>query len=331
MTLDRVPKVAVIGCGYWGKNHVRTFSRLKALAIVCDPNPAAESIARELAPDVPFVRDISDALTAEVDGIVIATPAETHARLCEWALNAGKDVLCEKPLAIRLDDAKRVAELARERRRILMTGHLLEYHPAILKLRELVDSGYLGKVQYIYSNRLNLGIVRREENILWSFAPHDIALILRIVGDMPFQVICAGGAYLQPNIADMTVMQMVFATGVAAHIFVSWLHPFKEQRLVVVGSERMAAFNDVAKELLVWDLKLRRDGMQTVPDKAEGRRIEFDTAEPLRQECQAFLESIRTRAEPLTGPDSALRVLRILHAAQRSLITHGQPVMLPLE
>lgn len=328
---NSVPKIGVIGCGYWGKNHVRTFSGLNALGVVCDPSPQAEAIARELAPGVPFVRDVGEALAFDIQGVVIATPAETHAPLCERALRAGKDVLCEKPLAIRLDDAKRITELARERGRILMTGHLLEYHPAILKLRELVDSGFLGKVQYIYSNRLNLGIIRREENILWSFAPHDIALILRLVGDMPFQIICAGGAYLQPNIADMTVMQMVFATGVAAHIFVSWLHPFKEQRLVVVGSERMAAFNDVAKELLVWDLKLRRDGSQTVPDKAEGRRIDFDPAEPLRRECEAFLDAIRTRQEPLTGPDSALRVLRILHAAQRSLITHGQPVMLPLE
>lgn len=328
---NSIPKIGVIGCGYWGKNHVRTFSRLNALGVVCDPSPHAEAIARELAPGVPFVRDIGEALAFDVEGVVIATPAETHAELCERALRAGKDVLCEKPLAIRLDDAKRVTEIARERGRILMTGHLLEYHPAVIKLRELVDSGFLGKVQYIYSNRLNLGIIRREENILWSFAPHDIALILRLVGDMPFQIICSGGAYLQPNIADMTVMQMVFATGVAAHIFVSWLHPFKEQRLVVVGSERMAAFNDVAKELLVWDLKLRRDGSQTVPDKAEGRRIDFDQAEPLRRECEAFLDAIRTRQEPLTGPDSALRVLRILHAAQRSLITHGQPVMLPLE
>lgn len=325
------PRVAVLGCGYWGKNHVRTFARMGALGVVCDPDPAAESLVRELAPGVPFVREIDEALAADVAGVVIATPAETHARLCELAIRAGKDVLCEKPLALRLEDAKRVAELSRERGHILMTGHLLEYHPAILKLRELVDTGYLGKIQYIYSNRLSLGIIRREENILWSFAPHDIALILRIVGDMPFQVICSGGAYLQPNIADMTVMQMVFATGIAAHIFVSWLHPFKEQRLVVVGSDRIAAFNDVAKELMVWDLNLRRDGRQTVPEKAEGRRVDFDHVEPLRRECEAFLESIRTRKEPLTGPESALNVLRILHAAQRSLITHGQPVMLPLE
>jgi predicted dehydrogenase len=325
------PRIGVIGCGYWGKNHVRTFSRLNALAMVCDPDPSTETIAREIASGVPFTTDVNDILHSDVDGVVIASPAETHADLCQKALQAGKDVLCEKPLALRLDDAKRSAYLAAEHNRILMTGHLLEYHPGVVKLRELIESGVLGKVQYIYSNRLSLGIIRREENILWSFAPHDISLILRFVGDMPFQVICSGGAYLQPNIADMTVMQMVFATGIAAHIFVSWLHPFKEQRLVVVGSERIAAFNDVAKELIVWDLKLRRDGRQTVPEKADGQKVPFPPTEPLLCECQAFLDAIRSRQQPLTGPESAINVLRILHAAQRSLITHGQPVMLPLE
>jgi predicted dehydrogenase len=329
--MTMTPKIAVLGCGYWGKNHVRTFSRLGALALICDPNPNAERLAHEIAPGVPFVREVHDVLDSDVDGVVIATPAETHALLCEQSLRAGKDVLCEKPLALRLDDAKKVAQLAKDRGQILMTGHLLEYHPAVLRLHELVASGHLGRIQYIYSNRLSLGIIRREENILWSFAPHDISLILRLVGDMPFQVICSGGAYLQPNIADMTVMQMVFSNGIAAHIFVSWLHPFKEQRLVVVGSDRLAAFNDVAKELVVWDLNLRRDGRQTVPEKAEGQRIPFDSVEPLQRECEAFLEAIRTRQEPVTCPESAINVLRILHAAQRSLITHGQPVMLPLE
>jgi predicted dehydrogenase len=266
----------------------------------------------------------------DISGVVISVPAEKHAELCAQALAAGKDVFCEKPLALRYEDAAKVARLATQHGRILMVGHILEYHPAIIKLRTLIDEGQLGKIQYVYSNRLNLGKVRREENILWSFAPHDIAIILRLVGDMPFQVIAAGGAYIQPNIADVTVSQLLFEDGRAAHIFVSWLNPFKEQKLVVVGSKRMATFDDVRKELVLHDQRVDvRDG-EPVPVKGEGTTIAYDAEEPLAIECRAFLDAIRCRKPPITDADSALRVLRVLQALQRSLITHGQPIALPL-
>jgi predicted dehydrogenase len=326
------PRIAVLGCGYWGKNLVRNFQQLGALAAIVEPSAEGRKLAAEVAPGIPVHAD-PEAVLADpaIPGVAIATPAETHAALTERALRAGKDVLCEKPLALRYDDARRVARIATEQQRILSVGHILEYHPAILELRRLIDAGELGTVRYIYSNRLNLGKVRREENILWSFAPHDVAVILRLVGALPFQVTTVGGAYLQPNLYDVTVTQLQFDNGVAAHIFVSWLNPFKEQRLVVVGSRRMAVFDDIKKELVLHDQRVDLREGEPVPVKGEGAKIAYAADEPLRLECQAFLDAITSRTPPLTDGESGLRVLRVLQAAQRSLITQGQPVMLPME
>ena len=326
------PKVAVLGCGYWGKNLVRNFHALGALAAVADVSPAGRATAAQIAPGVPIHETLEAALTdPSIAGVVIATPAETHADLCSRALLAGKDVLCEKPLALKYEDARRVNDLANAKGRILMVGHILEYHPAIRTLQELIQKGELGRIRYIYSNRTNLGKVRREENILWSFAPHDIAVIVRLVGALPFQVIASGGAYVQANIADVTVTQLLFDNGVAAHVFVSWLNPFKEQKLVVVGSKRMATFDDVRRELLLHEQKVDLKDGEPIPVKGEGTMIPYAADEPLRLECEAFLSSIVSRQAPLTDGDSALRVLRVLQAAQRSLVTQGHPVMMPLE
>ncbi len=328
---ENQPKVAVIGCGYWGKNLVRNFNQLGALAMVVDATEAGRAKARELAPDVPIAEDIEAALTSDVQGVVVATPAETHYALVKRALQANKDVFVEKPMALTYEQGRELVLLARARERILLVGHVLEYHPAIIKLLDMIASGDLGKVRYIYSNRLSLGKIRREENILWSFAPHDIAVILRLTGGMPFQVSATGGAYVQPNIADVTVTNLLFDNGVRAHIFVSWLHPFKEQRLVVIGSKKMASFDDVSKKLVLYDQRVEWDRGQPVPIKGSGDLVSYPDAEPLRQECQAFLNAITTRQRPATHGESGLRVLRVLQAAQRSLVTNGEPVRLPME
>ena len=328
---ENQPKVAVIGCGYWGKNLVRNFNQLGALAMVVDATEAGRAKARELAPDVPIAEDIEAALTSDVQGVVVATPAETHYALVKRALQANKDVFVEKPMALTYEQGRELVLLARARERILLVGHVLEYHPAIIKLLDMIASGDLGKVRYIYSNRLSLGKIRREENILWSFAPHDIAVILRLTGGMPFQVSATGGAYVQPNIADVTVTNLLFDNGVRAHIFVSWLHPFKEQRLVVIGSKKMASFDDVSKKLVLYDQRVEWDRGQPVPIKGAGDLVSYPDAEPLRQECQAFLNAITTRQRPATHGESGLRVLRVLQAAQRSLVTNGEPVRLPME
>jgi predicted dehydrogenase len=322
------PNVAVIGCGYWGKNLVRNFQQLGRLAMVADVTEAGRSAAVPVAGNAPIVADIRSALESDVAGVVISTPAETHFELAHAALEAGKDVFCEKPLALRPEEGAALLALAEAKGRILMVGHVLEYHPAVVRLRELVATGALGKVHYIYSNRLSLGKVRREENILWSFAPHDIAIILRMMGSMPLQVVATGGAYVQPNIADVTVTSLLFDNGVRAHVHVSWLHPFKEQRLVVVGSQKMASFDDVSKQLVLYDQRVEVEKGQPAPVKGQAEPVEFAKDEPLRLECQAFLDAIATRTPPLTDGHSGLRVLQVLGAAQRSRILNGEPITL---
>lgn len=324
--------VAVIGCGYWGKNLVRNFNTLGALQTVCDATEAGRTTATELAPTVTIVSAVEDVLTdPQIDGVVIATPAETHYSLVRKALESGKDVFVEKPLALTADQGAHLVRLAQEKERILMVGHVLEYHPAITQLRQLIDSGALGKIHYIYSNRLNLGKIRTEENILWSFAPHDVAVILRLMGGLPFQVVACGGSYIQPNIADVTVTNLLFDNGVRAHIHVSWLHPFKEQRLVVIGAKKMASFDDVSKQLVLYDQRVDLKENGPIPVKGEGELVPFAPDEPLRLECQAFLHAIATRQPPITDGESGLRTLKVLQAAQRSLVMNGEPVTLPIE
>ncbi|MFY9607530.1 MAG: Gfo/Idh/MocA family oxidoreductase [Blastocatellia bacterium] len=332
MATKQQPRLAVIGCGYWGKNLIRNFDALEVLAVVCDATPEGRTLAAEIAPNVDSVSNVERALaTPEIEGVVIATPAETHYELARKALEAGKDVFVEKPLALTYEQGAHLVKLADDNKRMLMVGHVLEYHPAIQRLLELVRAGELGKIQYIYSNRLSLGKIRREENILWSFAPHDVAVILRLMGSLPFQVIACGGSYLQPNIADVTVTNLLFDNGVRAHIHVSWLHPFKEQRLVVVGSKKMASFDDVAKQLVLYDQRVELQAGQPVPIKGKGEEVAFDSSEPLRLECQAFIDAITTRQAPLTDGNSGLRVLSVLQAAQRSLVMNGEPVALSFE
>jgi predicted dehydrogenase len=321
------PHIAVLGCGGWGRNIVRTVNALGCLKSVVDPTEAGRKTAASLASDAEIFADPEPVLAdPHIKGVMIATPAETHFAVARAALEAGKDVFVEKPLTIDVQEARRLVDQAAAAGQVLMVGHLLEYHPAVLKLHEMIQAGVLGKIRYIISNRLNLGKIRTEENALWSFAPHDIAVIIRLVGAMPFEVVATGGSYLTPNIADVTVTQLLFDNGVRSHIFVSWLHPFKEQKLVVVGSKKMASFDDVAKELILYDQHVDWREGQPIPVRGEGTLVEFSDAEPLREECRHFIDRMADRRPPRTDGVSGLSVLQILHAAQRSLITNGQPV-----
>lgn len=319
-------KVVVVGCGYWGQNLVRNFSELGSLHAVCETRPEGRDLARKVAPGVTLLSDLDEAI-ATGGALVIATPAETHYVLAKRALLGGRDVFVEKPLALTFEQGEDLVRIAGEHERILMVGHVLEYHPAVKRLLELVRDE-LGEVYYLYSNRLSLGKVRREENILWSFAPHDVAAILRIVGVMPLEVAAAGGTYLQPGIADVTLTTMLFDRGIRAHIHVSWLHPYKEQRLVVVGSKKMASFDDVSKRLEIFDRRVEIHSGDPIPVRGEGTLVPFDATEPLRLECEAFLDAIATRKPPLTDGATGLRVLQVLQAAQRSLEQHGAPIAL---
>jgi len=281
-----LPTVAVVGTGYWGRNLVRNFHQLGALAAICDSNPDVLSHFTQQYPTVRPYQTYTDVLRNDViSAVAIATPAETHYVLVKEALLADKDVFVEKPLCLDLAQADELIALAHERSRVLMVGHLLRYHPAFTKLQELVESGELGRIYYIYSHRLNLGKIRREENILWSFAPHDVSAILALAGEMPETVVSRGGNYLHAHIADVTLSALEFNSGLRAHVFVSWLHPYKEQRLVVVGDRQMAVFNDVApwdEKLLLYPHQIEWHNHLPVPNKAEATPVVVDRVEPLR-------------------------------------------------
>jgi UDP-2-acetamido-3-amino-2,3-dideoxy-glucuronate N-acetyltransferase len=265
-----------------------------------------------------------------IQGVVLATPAEHHYAMGMDALRAGKDLFVEKPLALDTRDAEELIEEAETRRRVLMVGHLLRYHPAVLKIQELLGNGALGKIEYVYSNRLSMGKIRKEENALWSFAPHDISVILALMGREPVQVSATGGAYLQPNIADVTVSHLLFDNGARAHIFVSWLHPYKEQRLVVIGSRQMAVFEDSrsSNKLLVFDKNIEWKNGAFEAGKCEGTVVPFGSEEPLREECEHFNHCIVHRATPVTSGPEGLRVLQVLQGCQRSLQMNGEPVQM---
>lgn len=317
-------KIGLVGCGYWGKNLLRNFYELGALGFVCDASPVNQEVARAMAPGVLILPSFQDALNSNVSALAIATPAATHFELVSQAIEAGKDVFVEKPLALNLADGRELVQLAEKRDRILMVGHILEYHPACTRMVQLVHQAELGELCYIYSNRLSLGKVRREENILWSFAPHDVALMNRIVGTLPRSVAAFGGNYVQPHNADVTVTTLEYPNGVRGHIHVSWLHPFKEQRLVVVGKEKMAVFDGVKNRLTLYDQRVEWQKGEPVPVKGKGVIVEFEQGEPLRLECQAFIDSLQTRRQPLTDGKNGLEVLSVLASAQQSLESDGQ-------
>ena len=317
--------VAVIGNGYWGKNLVRNFFELGALRTVCDDSPLVEANVRDKYPKLAFCRDYAEVLADDgVHAVVLATPAALHFDMAKRALQAGKDVFVEKPLALSAAEGSELVELAATNRRILMVGHILQYHPAVRKLKELIDDGLLGRIEYVYSNRLNIGKIRTEENILWSFAPHDISVMLGLLDEEPESVTCEGGYYLSNRVADVTLSQFAFASGVRAHIFVSWLHPFKEQRLIVVGSEKMAVFDDTASDKLVL-YSHRVEWKDRIPNavKADAEPVALEAAEPLRNECRHFLDCMVSRRSPLTDGREGLRVLRVLNACQKSLEGHN--------
>lgn len=324
-------KVAAVGAGYWGVNLIRVFHRLGVLARICDFSaPRLQQLTKEY-PDVPVEPSYQAVLDdSSIDAVVIATPAETHYELATLALRAGKDVFVEKPMTLRADETEELIGLAARLGRILMVGHLLEYHPAVARLQQLIDEGELGRIEYIYSNRLNLGKVRREENALWSFAPHDISVILLLLRQLPIQVTATGGTYLQPNIADVTVSTMLFKHGTRAHLFVSWLHPYKEQKLVVVGEKRMAVFDDVRKtdKLQLYDKRIDLVNGQFVVERPTAETVEFSADEPLRLECEHFIDCVQSRRPPKTDGHDAWRVLKVLEASQRSLSMNGEPVQL---
>ena len=313
------PSISVIGCGCWGKNLVRNFAELGHLRSVCDIDG---NRARRLA-DAYCVEIMSfeDILRSEVSGVVIAAPACEHFKLAKEALCAGKNVLVEKPLALELEEAGTLCSLQKEVGKVLMVGHLLQYHTAFLGLESLVQEKRLGRIQYIYSHRLDLGKFHHEESILWNFAPHDFSMILSLVGEMPKNVKAIGSAHVGSVDQDIATVHLWFGNGVRAHVLVSWLNPFKERKLVVVGEYGMAVFDDG----LNWSEKLKFyphdvDGKgYPQPLTTPFRSIALDISEPLKAQCRHFASCILDDRKPVTDGEEGLRVIRVLDAAHRSL------------
>ena len=318
------PGVAVVGCGNWGTNLVRTFSALGALRAVVDTEGSAASTAAR-ATGTPALTLEAVLADDSVDAVVVATPAVHHFSVARASLEAGRHVFVEKPLALDVAQAEELCDKAEVGGQVLMVGHLLRYHPAFVELRRLVAGGSLGRTRYLYSNRLNLGRIRREEDILWSFAPHDVSMILALVGAEPERVSATGDAYVDHRVADVTLTELWFPRGERAHVFVSWLHPFKEQKLVVVGDQAMAVFDDGEP----WSSKLRlfrhaiawHDGVAQAI-RADGEAIPVAPREPLEVECRHFLECIVSGSRPETDGREGVRVLRVLEAARRSVRAH---------
>jgi UDP-2-acetamido-3-amino-2,3-dideoxy-glucuronate N-acetyltransferase len=328
--MEGVPRIGLVGCGYWGRNLARNFAQLGSLAAVCDvARSRREEISR--AYGVIATHQFEELLAMpSVDAVVIASPAVQHFDHAKKALLAGKDVFVEKPLALRIEDGEELLALSQKRSQILMVGHLLHYHPAVIELRRILQAGELGKIEYVSSSRLNIGKLRTEEDILWSFAPHDISAILFLLDEFPTEISAQGASYLNHPISDVTLTFLNFASGAKAHVFVSWLHPYKEQKLIVVGDRKMAVFDDTqtVKKLVLYSHRIDWVNRVPVARKAEGEVVSLSSDEPLRAECGHFLECVRERTTPNTDGENGLRVLKILHAAGESVRRRGQPVVM---
>ncbi len=320
-------RVGVVGLGYWGPNIARNLAQIEGceLSWLCDGSePARERLATSF-PGARTTGSLAELLADEgLDAVVLATPVPTHADLAVEVLRAGKHCFVEKPLATSANDAERAVAAAAEQDRILMVGHLLEYHPAVAKLKELIDSDELGELYYIYGNRLNLGQLRKDENALWSLGAHDVSVALHLIGEEPIECVAQGASYVREAVQDVAFCFLRFPSGVVAHLHLSWLDPHKERRITVVGAQRMATFDDMAIEgkLTIYDKGFDEDSRswgEYILRSGDTFSPRIPNLEPLRLECEHFIECIRSGAAPRSDGLSGLRVVRVLEALQRSL------------
>jgi predicted dehydrogenase len=335
--MSRTVSVGVIGAGYWGKNYVRNFASLPEarLSWVCDAEPAARRRAARLAPTARITEDLERVLAdPELDAVVISTNAAHHHRHTLAALEAGKHVLVEKPMAVDSEQAQQMHAAAGERGLVLMIGHLLLYHPAVEKLRRIIADGELGDIHYMYALRVNLGRIRSDENALWSFGPHDLSIIRYLLGSEPEMVWARGECYLQSGIEDVVFLNLQFPDRTMAQIHLSWLDPRKERRLTVVGSRKMVVFDDThaTEKLRIYDKGFDRPPeYDTYGEYLSIRHGDIhiphiDLAEPLAVECRHFVSCVVTGAEPRTSARDGVEVVRVLAAAERSMREGGRPV-----
>ena len=330
--------IACVGAGYWGRNLVRVFGSLPSshLKIVCDSDPQVRARVADQHSNLTVVSDYETVLQdADVEAVVIALPAVQHHETAKLALESGKHVFVEKPMTTSVDEAEELVEIAERNHRTLMVGHLLVHHPAVDTLRRLINDGELGETYYLYSQRVNLGIVRKDENALWSLAPHDIAVMLHLLDQEPDAVSARGECYLQKDIQDVVFLNLHFKDGKMGQLQVSWLDPHKIRRLTIVGSEKMAVFDDMesAEKIRIYDKAAERESYESYGEAITLRfgdvvipHIHMD--EPLKLECQHFVDCVRDEAKPRSDGRDGLRVVRVLAAAQRSLEQDGASVVL---
>jgi predicted dehydrogenase len=320
-------RVGVVGLGYWGPNLARNFDRLPGaeLTWICDASDAARERWSAAFPTARATADLDELLADDtLEALIVATDVPSHAAIAERAFAAGKHCFVEKPLAVSVVDAERVVAAAHEAGRVLMVGHLLEYHPGVELLKGLVDGGELGDVRYIYSNRLNLGQLRAEENALWSLGAHDVSVLLRLAGEEPYECRAVGESYMRPGIEDVVFCYLRFPSGLAAHMHLSWLDPHKERRFTVVGSKKMATFDDteLERKITVYDKGFDENYASYGEYIARSGDIfspRVPNDEPLAIECRHFVERVRDGAAPRSGPQAGLAVVRVLEELQRSL------------
>jgi predicted dehydrogenase len=329
--------IACIGNGNWGRNLVRTFDGLEAanLCRCCDKDEKKLKLMKTLYPNVKTSTEISEVLAdKDIEAVAIASSSSTHYPIAKEALLSSKHVYVEKPIALNSGHARELIDIARAKDRKLMVGHLMEYHPGVKKLRELIDSGQLGDIYYIYCQRVNLGVVRTDENALWSFGPHDISIILHLLRQQPVDVSARGACYLQRGIQDVVFVNMRFKGGIVAHIQLSWLDPHKMRKTTIVGSKKMVVLDDMETSEKV---KIYDKGVQvksSYESYGEYLTLRFgdilipkiDMTEPLKIECQHFLDCIKDNKTPQTDGENGLRVVRVLEAAQKSGEQDGIPV-----
>jgi predicted dehydrogenase len=322
-----VIRVGVVGLGYWGPNLARNFAAIPGceVAWLCDASADARAKIAQTLPEARLAGDIGELLADEaLDAVVLATPVPTHAELAVRALEAGKHCFVEKPLATNVADAQLAVEAAERAGRVLMVGHLLEYHPAVASLKGLLDGGELGELFYLYGNRVNLGKLRADENALWSLGAHDVSVVLHLIDEDPVECTAHGRSYVRAGVEDVVFCYLRFPSGVVAHLHLSWLDPHKERRLTVVGSQRMATFDDMRLEgkLTVYDKGFDEDARswgEYVARSGESFSPRIANVEPLRVECEHFVECVRDGRAPRSDGRSGLRVVRVLETLQRSL------------
>jgi predicted dehydrogenase len=325
--VSRTIRVGVVGLGYWGPNLARNFAAIDGCELTwcCDADEAARARWAPSFPSARFTADLDDLLAdPELDAVVLATPVPTHGPLAERVLAAGKHCFVEKPLAYSVAAAERAVAAAAAADRILMVGHLLVYHPALVKLEEIARSGELGEIHYIYSHRLNLGQLRRDENALWSLGAHDVSVVLHFAGEEPDVIEARGEAYMRPPVEDVVFCFLRFPSGLAAHLHLSWLDPHKTRSFTLVGSKRMATFDDMELErkVTVYDKGFDEDTSswgEYITRSGDIYSPRVPNREPLRLECEHFVECVREGRRPRSDGEAGLRVVRVLDALQRSL------------